>query len=95
MIQGREQERFERLWKVDKDAISGYAQGLTANLDDAADVESGALAQMWENFGNYDSEKPFLGWAKGFVLRNAQMLAKDNKRHAHEDLDDLVRREQI
>lgn len=98
MIQGmeseRNRERFDRLAREHRSSLLGYCQGLIADPDDAADVLQDGLVYAWEEFGNFDGSN-FLAWSKRLMRFCALRKREDNARHAHEDLDDLVRREMI
>lgn len=51
--------------------LFGYLYSLLHNMDDTEDVLQQAVLAMWRRFDEYDRDRDFLAWAKGFTKFSA------------------------
>ncbi|TWR27477.1 RNA polymerase sigma factor [Mucilaginibacter pallidiroseus] len=73
----------------------GYALGISArysfNEDDATEVVNDAFIKVFNNIGNYNSDKPFKAWLRTIVVNTAiDRRRKEMKYLANTDIDDAV-----
>jgi RNA polymerase sigma-70 factor (ECF subfamily) len=54
---------------------------LVGFLDDAQDVLQETAAALWRKFGNYDTSRPFLPWAKPFAHHEVLMCLRKRRRY--------------
>lgn len=101
-------ERFTRLLIEHEPAMLRHVMVAVPSRADARDVLQECSIALWRNFAEYDSHRPFLNWALGFVrvevrrfLRTAQRRAQLTERAAellleteHQQQDRLDAREQ-
>jgi RNA polymerase sigma-70 factor, ECF subfamily len=64
-----DRSRFMRLYLAAQPPIRSYLLGLLRNAQDADDVFQEVSLVLWERFGDYDDQYPFLSWAFG-IARN-------------------------
>ena len=63
------QEEFIRLFALTYRSIYSYARTLVSNVADAEDCMQEASLQLWRRFDDFDRNKNFSRWARGFVRR--------------------------
>ncbi|MDX1565797.1 MAG: sigma-70 family RNA polymerase sigma factor, partial [Phycisphaeraceae bacterium] len=74
--------RFVRLFARHEQALYRFALTLLADTSDAEDVVQEAATVLWQKFDQYDSNAPFLPWARRFVYFEALKAAKKRTRNA-------------
>lgn len=67
------QIQFTRHFSEAENAMKAFAFSLVPNRADADDIIQETLKSLWEHFGDYDPQRPFLPWANRFVYRQVQM----------------------
>jgi RNA polymerase sigma-70 factor (ECF subfamily) len=67
------QIEFTRHFSECEQAMQAFAFSLVLNQDEVDDIIQETLTTLWQNFGDYDPQRPFLPWANGFVYRHVLM----------------------
>jgi RNA polymerase sigma-70 factor (ECF subfamily) len=65
MLSDQEQERFMRLWTDAQPAVVNYLHALVRDPAAARDLVQETALVLFRRFGEYDGNRPFLGWALG------------------------------
>lgn len=65
MLSEQEQERFMRLWTEAQSAVGNYVHAIVRDPVAAKDLVQETALVLFRRFGEYDGERPFLGWALG------------------------------
>ncbi|MEI6713214.1 MAG: sigma-70 family RNA polymerase sigma factor [Verrucomicrobiota bacterium] len=74
------QERFMALWTAAQASVSNYIHGLVRNPSDAKDVLQETALVLFRRFEEYDSSRPFIGWALGVARLQALGHHRDRNR---------------
>ena len=91
--QTQRQVQFTRHFAECERAMHAFAYSLIPNRADADDVIQETLAALWEHFGDYDPNRPFLPWANRFVFRQVQMYRRSQAtRRKHFFSDETIAR---
>ncbi|MBA4186944.1 MAG: hypothetical protein C0467_02895 [Planctomycetaceae bacterium] len=75
--------QFVRLWTRFQPEVRRYVFMLVPRESDAEDVLQETSARLWEKYGDYDPQRPFVAWAIGFAYVEVQ---KWRQRQARERL---------
>ena len=65
--------QFTRHFSECEQAMQAFAFSLVLNQDEVDDIIQETLTTLWQNFDDYDPQRPFLPWANGFVYRHVLM----------------------
>ncbi|QDT37702.1 sigma-70 family RNA polymerase sigma factor [Stratiformator vulcanicus] len=57
-----------------------YILPLVGSMDDAQDVLQETATALWKKFGDFDSDRPFLPWAKRFAQYEVLMHHRSKRR---------------
>jgi RNA polymerase sigma-70 factor (ECF subfamily) len=88
---------FVRLLLQHQNEVLRYILPLVGNLDDAQDVLQQTALALWQKFGQYDPERPFLPWARRFAHNEVLMHHRRQRRYTFltQDLiDTLIERQE-
>ena len=84
---------FVRLWTQHHRDVERYVYSMIPRSADAAEVVQVVSVKLWEKWGNYDHERPFIPWAIRFawleVLKWRQRLAREKLVFSDELLQQL------
>lgn len=72
---------FVRLLLQHQGAMLRYILPLVGNLADAQDVLQDTAVALWQKFGQYDPERPFLPWARQFAHHEVLMHHRRQRRY--------------
>lgn len=67
MLSDRQQEEFTRLWTEAQPSVSNYIHSLLTDPAAARDLVQETAVVLFRKFADYDSERPFIGWALGIA----------------------------
>ena len=73
-------ERFARLLIEHEPAMLRYVLVVIPNRSDARDILQECAAALWRRFPDYDSERPFVAWALGFVRMEIRRFLRKSQR---------------
>jgi len=86
MSSTHDQEEFMRLFHEVEQDLFGYLVVLVANEADAADILQETAVVLWHKFDEYDSQYPFVMWARTFAYLQANKFrlyrAREGKHRA-------------
>jgi RNA polymerase sigma-70 factor (ECF subfamily) len=88
---------FIRLLAAHSRRLYRYIYALLPDADQAQDVYQEAVMTLWEKFGEYRAEEPFLPWAYRFAYFKVLAYRKKNRRHPvllEDDVLNLLAEEQ-
>jgi RNA polymerase sigma-70 factor, ECF subfamily len=80
MISEEEQERFMRLWTDAQPAVVNYLHAAVRDSAMAKDLVQETALVLFRRFGEYDGERPFLGWALGVAKYQVLGFHRDGAR---------------
>ena len=80
MISEQEQERFMRLWTDAQPAVVNYLHAMVRDPAMAKDLVQETAMVLFRRFGDYDGQRPFLGWALGVAKFQVLGLHRDGAR---------------
>jgi RNA polymerase sigma-70 factor (ECF subfamily) len=80
MISEEEQERFMRLWTGAQPAVVNYLHAAVRDPTMAKDLVQETALVLFRRFGEYDGQRPFLGWALGVAKYQVLGLHRDGAR---------------
>lgn len=63
MNEQQKRERFAELWVQTEPSISAYVGAVVSGYHDAEDVVQKIATELARRFDEYDSSRPFIGWA--------------------------------
>jgi RNA polymerase sigma-70 factor (ECF subfamily) len=72
---------FVRLLLQHQNDLLRYIVPLVGGLDDAQDVLQETATDLWRKFDQYDSQQPFLPWAKRFARNEVLMHHRKRRRY--------------
>ncbi len=75
-------ERFTRLLIEFEPQLLRYVLVVIPHRNDARDILQECSVALWRRFSDYDPERPFVAWAKGFVrIEIRRFLRKTQRRN--------------
>ena len=80
MLNEQEQERFMRLWTESQQAVVNYIHATVRDPAAAKDLAQETALVLFRRFGEYDGERPFLGWALGVAQFQVRGFHRDAAR---------------
>ena len=80
MLNEQQQERFVRLWADAQPAVENYVHALVRNPASAKDLVQETALVLFRRFGEYDGQRPFLGWALGVAKFQVLGFHRDEAR---------------
>ncbi len=80
MLNELEQERFMRLWTDAQPAVVNYIHALVGDPAAARDLVQETALVLFRRFGEYDGDRPFLGWAIGVAKFQVLGFHRDKAR---------------
>jgi RNA polymerase sigma-70 factor (ECF subfamily) len=80
MLDGREQERFLRLWADAQPAVAAFVHAVVRDPASAKDVLQETALTLFRRFGDYDGGRPFLAWALGVAKLQVLGFRRDEAR---------------
>jgi len=75
-------ERFTRLLIQHEPELLRCVLVVVPNRADARDILQECSVALWRRFGEYDSERPFVNWALGFVRMEVRRFLRKSQRRA-------------
>ncbi len=72
--------QFVKLWLRFQPQIRRYVHFMVPHPADAEDILQEAATRLWEKFAEYDSQRPFVSWAIGFLYIEIRMWQKKQTR---------------
>ena len=75
-------ERFTRLLIEHEPEILRCVLVAVPNRADARDILQECSVALWRRFADYDSERPFVAWAFGFVRMEVRRFLRKSQRRA-------------
>src|SRR5437016_3030001 len=92
-----EPSMFVRLLLQHQNDLLRHILPLVGCLEDAQDVLQETATALWQKFDQYDSNRPFLAWAKGFAHHQILMHHRKRRRYTfltEELIESLVERQE-
>lgn len=80
MLNNQDQERFMRLWTESQQAVVNYIHAMVRDPAAAKDLAQETALVLFRRFGEYDGERPFLGWALGVAQFQVRGFHRDAAR---------------
>lgn len=74
--------RFTQLLIQHEPALLRYVLVAVPNRADARDILQDCVLALWQSFSDYDSARPFVGWALGFVRIEIRRFLRKSQRRA-------------
>jgi RNA polymerase sigma-70 factor (ECF subfamily) len=68
--------QFVRLLLANERKLFAYTYSLVGNVEDAREIVQDAAVTMWQQFGEYDPERPFFPWAASFAYYRVLRLRR-------------------
>ncbi len=68
---------FVRLLLANERKLFAYTYSLVGNVEDAREIVQDAAVTMWQQFGEYDPERPFFPWAASFAYYRVLRLRRE------------------
>ena len=65
MLDESDQDRFIQFWTTAQPAVAGYIRAVVRDSATAKDILQETALVLFRKFAQYDTERPFLGWALG------------------------------
>lgn len=75
-------ERFTRLLIQHEPELMRYVLVVVPNRSDARDILQECSVALWRRFSEYDSGRPFVNWAVGFVRMEVRRFLRKSQRRA-------------
>jgi RNA polymerase sigma-70 factor, ECF subfamily len=94
----RDAKEFIALLAVHSQTIYRYIYSLLPDPDQAQDVYQEAIMTLWEKFGDYRADEPFLPWAYRFAHFKVLTQRKKDRRQPtllDEDVLNILAEEQV
>ncbi len=73
-------EQFLKLLGAHERSLFAYVYALTPNWEDAEEVMQRVRIRIWQQFGQYDAEKPFDAWARAIAYYLVLAYRKEKSR---------------
>jgi RNA polymerase sigma-70 factor (ECF subfamily) len=73
-------EQFLKLLGAHERSLFSYVYALTPNWQDAEEVMQRVRIRIWQQFGQYDAEKPFDAWARAIAYYLVLAYRKEKSR---------------
>jgi RNA polymerase sigma-70 factor, ECF subfamily len=73
-------ERFLQLLGAHDRGLFAYIYSLTANWQDAEEVMQRLRIRVWQQFGDYEEDKPFAAWARAIAYYLVLAYRKEKSR---------------
>jgi RNA polymerase sigma-70 factor, ECF subfamily len=77
---GPQTERFLELLGAHDRSLFAYIYSLTANWQDAEEVMQRLRIRVWQQFGEYEDDKPFAAWARAIAYYLVLAYRKEKSR---------------
>lgn len=90
--------RFVQLLIRYQNDLLRYIVPLVGNFDDAQDVLQETAKALWQKFDQYDTDQPFVLWARQFARNEVLMFHRRKNRFTFlsaDLIDDLADRQQV
>jgi RNA polymerase sigma-70 factor (ECF subfamily) len=79
-IQGPKTEQFLKLLGAHERSLFAYVYALAPNWQDAEEVMQRVRIRIWQQFDQYDSERPFDAWARAIAYYLVLAYRKEKSR---------------
>jgi RNA polymerase sigma-70 factor (ECF subfamily) len=85
-------EQFTRLWTEAQPILAGYLSAVVPDFQEAEDLLQEVAVVLLRKFSEYDSERPFVGWAIGIAKFEVLMARRRHARNRIFYQEDLLER---
>ncbi len=72
--------QFVKLWTRFQPEVKRYIRAIVPSKADAEDVLQETATVLWDKFGEYDPERPFVSWAIRFAYNKVLTWRRDHAR---------------